>query len=184
MANLRQGQQPSRREAAEEVLRLVVRHQEALFRYIYALVLNEEDTRDVLQETCIALSRKADAYDPAKPFLSWAYAFASIEVLKQRDRRRRDRPLFSRETLQRLATERASLDGTLQARLSALDGCLHELPPPEAELIRAHYLEKTKTEDLLAQLGISRRTLFRKLDRIRQLLFDCINRRIACEEAF
>ena len=66
----------------EEMVRLLAKHQDDLFRYIFALLPHEEDARDALQETSVALFRKWSEYDPEKPFLAWAYGFAVLEVLK------------------------------------------------------------------------------------------------------
>src|SRR5437870_13381400 len=40
--------------SAELLVRLLTRHQEAIFRHIFALLPHEEDARDVLQETNVA----------------------------------------------------------------------------------------------------------------------------------
>ena len=73
----------------ELLVRLLTGHQEELFRYIFGLLPHEEDAKDVLQETSVSLYRKSAEYDPDKPFLAWAYRFAYLEVLKQRERNRR-----------------------------------------------------------------------------------------------
>ena len=52
-------------ERAELLVRLLSRHQEELFRYIFALLPHEEDARDVLQETSVALCRKFAEIWPA-----------------------------------------------------------------------------------------------------------------------
>lgn len=166
-------------ERTELLVRLLSRHQEELFRYILALLPHEEDARDVLQETCVALCRKFPAYDPAQPFLPWAYRFAYLEVLKQRERNRRGARLLSPELVERLAREREALEPALQARLLALEQCLGELPAADRELIRRRYQGQVRAEELVRHCGASRRTLFRRLDRIRRRLFDCITRRIA-----
>src|SRR4051794_26373046 len=54
----------------ELLVRLLIRHQDELFRYIYALLPHQEDARDAPQETCVALYRKHADYNPAKPFLA------------------------------------------------------------------------------------------------------------------
>ena len=72
---------PVRAEATELLVGLLTAHQQELFRYIFALLPHEEDARDVLQETSVALCRKFDEYDPSQPFLPWAYRFAFLEVL-------------------------------------------------------------------------------------------------------
>jgi RNA polymerase sigma-70 factor (ECF subfamily) len=163
----------------ELLVRLLSRHQEELFRYIFALLPHEEDARDVLQETSVALYRKFADYDPDKPFLAWAYRFAYLEILKQRERNQRGTRLLSRELIERLAREREQREPVLETRLQALEHCLKELAPADRELIRQRYQGKAGTEELVRQFGTSRRTLFRKLDRVRRLLFDCISRRVA-----
>jgi RNA polymerase sigma-70 factor (ECF subfamily) len=170
-----------RGEHAELFVRLLSRHQDDLFRYIFALLPHEEDARDVLQETSVALYRKFAEYDPAKPFLAWAYRFAYLEVLKQRERNQRGSRLLDPALVERLARERESLEPVLQERLRALELCLEELSAADRELVRQRYQEKSDTEALMQQFETSRRTLFRKLDHVRRVLFDCISRRTARE---
>ena len=166
-------------DRAELLVRLLSRHQGELFRYIYALVPNEEDARDVLQETSVALFRKFAEYDPDKPFLAWAYRFAYLEILKQRERNQRGTRLLSRELIERLAREREEHEPVLEARLRALEDCLQELPPADRELIQQRYEQKARSVEMVRRFDTSRRTLFRNLDRIRRVLFECINRRVA-----
>jgi RNA polymerase sigma-70 factor (ECF subfamily) len=163
----------------ELLVRLLSRHQDDLFRYIFALLPHEEDARDVLQETSVALFRKFAEYDSHKPFLAWAYRFAYLEVLKQRERNHRQLRHLSRDLVERLAREREQHEPVLHQRLQALEHCLEELPPTDQQLIRQRYGREAGTEELARQLGTSRRTLFRELDRIRRVLSHCINRRLA-----
>jgi RNA polymerase sigma-70 factor (ECF subfamily) len=174
---------PAHPERTELLVRLLTRHQEELFRYVFALLPNEEDARDVLQETSVALLRKFSDYDPAKPFLAWAYGFAHLEVLKQRERNLRDTRHLGRDLIERLARERQEHEPVLQYRLLALDACLAELPPADRALIRLRYQEKVRTDELVRRCGTSRRTLFRNLDRIRRVLYECISRRVASTAA-
>jgi RNA polymerase sigma-70 factor, ECF subfamily len=167
--------------SAEVLVRLLTRHQEEIFRHIFALLPNEDDARDVLQETSVALFRKFADYDPAKPFLPWAYRFAELEVFKQRERNQRGNRLLSRELIERLAREREQLDLVLHVRLQALEHCLEQLPPTDRELIQNRYQDRTRIDELVRRSGTSRRTLFRNLDRVRRVLMDCINRRTVAE---
>ncbi len=163
----------------ELLVRLLSKHQEELFRYIFTLLPHEEDARDVLQETSVSLCRKFAEYDASRPFLAWAYRFAYLEILKHRERTQRNNVLLNRELIERLAQEREQIEPILQARLQALEVCLESLPQADQELIRKRYQGKSSVEDLMQDFGSSRRTLFRNLDRIRRLLFDCISRRVA-----
>jgi RNA polymerase sigma-70 factor (ECF subfamily) len=167
----------------ELLVRLLARHQEALYRYIFALLPHEEDARDVLQETSVALLRKFDEYDAAQPFLAWAYGFAYREVLKQRDRNQRGlRHHLNRGLIERLAREREEREPLLQERLQALEDCLKQLPPGDQELIRRRYEGRISPDEMASQRGTSRRTVFRELDRIRRTLLECVNRRLAATD--
>jgi RNA polymerase sigma-70 factor (ECF subfamily) len=167
----------------ELLVRLLTRHQEELFRFILSLHPHEEDARDVLQETSVALCRKIVEYDPGQPFLPWAFGFAYLEVLKQRERNQRGARLLSRELADRLAKEREERRDLLQTRLQALEDCLQKLPLAERALIQQRYQGAANIEELVQRCGTSRRTLFRSLQRIRRLLHDCIDRRIAGAES-
>src|SRR5207244_1332219 len=100
--------------------------------------------------------------DAAKPFLPWAYRFAYLEVLKQRERNQRRTCHLTRELIEHLAREREPYEPILQARLQALEHCLKELSAPDQQLIRQRYQERARTEQLVHLGGASRRTLFRK----------------------
>lgn len=166
---------------AEEFVRLLTAHQGAMFRYVLALVPNEEDARDVLQEATVALYRKFDGYDPERPFLAWAYQFAYLEVLKHRDRVRQANRAFRPEVVDRLARDREEMEPVLEARAVALEGCLQRLTAADRDLIDRRYRKNVKPDELAAELGTSRRTLFRNLDRVRRRLLECITRHSAAE---
>lgn len=163
----------------ELLVRLLTRHQEELFRYIYSLLPHEEDAKDVLQETSVALYRKFADYDPQKPFLAWAYGFAHLEVLKQRERNFRGARLWSQELIERLSQQRQQHELVLDQRLQALEHCLLQLSPADQALIRQRYQDRARAKEMVEEIGKSRRTLFRELGRIRRLLFECINERTA-----
>lgn len=165
----------------EQVVRLLCAHQEQIYRYVFALMPNEQDAKDVVQETCVALCRKFEEYDPSRPFLPWAFRFAHLEVLKLRQRNHRSGISLGEDILELLARERDEQQEMLDARLKALEDCLRELPAADAGLIQGRYHARLTIDQLAAQVEMSHRTLFRNLERVRRLLYDCITRRLATE---
>jgi RNA polymerase sigma-70 factor (ECF subfamily) len=170
-------------ESMELLVRLLTVHQDAIFRFIYSLHPHEEDARDILQETSVALCRKIEEYDPAESFLPWAFGFAYLEVMKQRERNQRGLRLLSDDVVERLSKQHEQHQPVLHARLRALDYCLEKLGADDRELVRLRYQSQRNIEELVKKSGSSRRTLFRNLDRIRRLLFDCISNRLASDDA-
>jgi RNA polymerase sigma-70 factor, ECF subfamily len=170
-------------ERMKLLVRLLTRHHDELFRFISAMHPHDHDAWDILQESSVALFNKNEEYDPTQPFLPWAFGFAYREVLKFREKNGRTRRLLNKDLLQRLALERAERKSLLDERIEALDECMKELPDADRALIRQRYLSKASIEDLVARLGTSRRSLYRNLDRVRRLLLDGINRRVASADS-
>lgn len=164
-------------EDAEKFVRLVAANHDRLFRYIYSLCPNEADARDILQETWVALLKASGEYDESRPFLPWAYRFAKTEVLKHRDRTKRTRRVLDPDVILLLDQQRASMDEALNERLTALEECVAALSAEDRQLVEFRYQSRRDAADAETHLGISRRTLFRQLKRVRNLLLDCITSR-------
>ncbi|MFM1904555.1 MAG: hypothetical protein RLZZ440_2455 [Planctomycetota bacterium] len=161
---------------------LITANYDHLRRYIYTLLANEEDTKDVLQEVCISISRKFSEYDRSRPFLPWACRFAYLKVLKFHEQQRPRRMVkLPTEVLELLAQAREEDEPVLAERLAALQKCLEKLTEKDHKLILARYVDRSPIENIATQFSQSRRTLFRNLERVRRLLFECIDRSAVLE---
>ncbi|MDX1948770.1 MAG: sigma-70 family RNA polymerase sigma factor [Pirellulaceae bacterium] len=167
----------------EQLLRLWVRNQGDVYRYIFALLPNANEAQEVLQATCVALWRKAGEIDWERPFLPLAFRFALLEVRKQRDRNRRWTGLLGDETLEQLSRERDATTDLLELRRQALDGCLAKLPAGDRDLIDRHYHRGMTVPQIAAATGQNIHTLYKALQRIRRQLMTCIDTRLATEPA-
>jgi RNA polymerase sigma-70 factor (ECF subfamily) len=165
----------------ESFILLLTQHQEALFRYVFSLLANEADARDVLQETSLALYRKHGEYDPSRPFLPWACRFAYRQVQKHREKVARSPLLFSEDVIDLLARDRERLEPELDRRIHLLDGCLAKLTPQDKELVTSRYGQRQGAEEMMGRFAMSRRTLFRNLERVRQRLHACVSRQLQSE---
>lgn len=167
---------------SELFLSLITASHDQLRRYIYTFLPSEEDVKDVLQEVCIAIFRKFDEYDKSRPFLPWAYRFAYLKVLAFNKRQRLRRVVWlPTDVLELLAVTREEEEPVLARRLAALEECLEKLSDQDRRLIRARYVDRAPTESIATAFTQSRRTLFRNLERVRRLLFDCVSRSMVLE---
>lgn len=163
----------------ELFLSLITANYDHLRRYVYTLLPHEEDAKDVLQEVCISISRKFSEYDKSRPFLPWACRFAYLKVLKFHEQQRPRRVVrLPTEVLELLAVTREEEEPVLAERLAALDKCLEKLSDLDRRLILARYVDRASAEQIAAMFSQSRRTLFRNLERVRRLLFECISRSV------
>ncbi len=172
---------PDSPTSTETLVLLLTHHQEPLFRYIFSLVPREADARDILQETSLALYRKFAEYDTARPFLPWAYRFAYLQVQKHREKSARSPLLFSEDIIDLLASERSHIEPRLDERLRLLDACLQKLTVQDQELVTSRYALRQSAEEMMSRFALTRRTLFRNLELLRQRLHECVTHQLQAE---
>jgi len=88
---------------------------------------------------------------------------------------------LSDDVLELLSEERGRHEAHLDARLAALDGCLRKLSAADRQLVTFRYDQGRPAEEIMSHLAMSRRTLFRGLERVRRLLHDCVSRQLQAE---
>jgi len=167
----------------EHLLRLWVRNQADVYRYIFALLPNANDAQEVLQATCVALWRKADSFDLTKSFLPLAFRFALLEVKKHREKNRRWNSFLRDNVLELVATEREHRQLELELRRQSLDNCLGKLPPLDRDLIDRHYTRQQTVPVIAEQTGRNIHTLYKSLQHLRRVLLECITARNASKES-
>jgi RNA polymerase sigma-70 factor (ECF subfamily) len=176
------GRSLSSEHAYEQFVQAFARHEPALRSFIRPLVPGWNDADEVMQQTCVVLWRKFWEFEPESDFLAWACTVARFEVLKHRRRIARDRLVFSEELLELLADEGTIEIDERERERRALDHCIERLPAPQRELIRRCYQSSATIKEAAAALGRSATALYKALHRVRQLLLNCIEQRLA-EEA-
>jgi RNA polymerase sigma-70 factor, ECF subfamily len=161
-----------------EFARRLMGCQSALYAFVATLLGRLEGAQDVLQNTNVALCRRSVEYDPARPFLAWAYGFARYEVLAWRKRQERDRLVLDDVLLDRVADELEGDPDLADRQLAALEGCVDRLPGPHRELIAARYREGEAVQSIAARLNRPQNAIAANLYRIRRALIDCVQARI------
>ncbi len=162
------------------LINLIVANYHDLFRYVFSLHPHADEAQEVVQEAVLEITSKFSEYDPERPFLPWACGFAYRVILRFRDRNaRRKMEYLPADVLELLALEREEEEPILMARLVALDDCLERLPSEARRLVQYRYTEKVPLDDLADRLGLSRRTLLRRLEHVRRVLYECIDLRTA-----
>jgi len=164
-----------------EFIQHFTRHQRQIYLYILTLLPNATDAEEVLQETNLVIWRKAGDFQPGTNFRAWACQIAYFEVLKFRDRRRRDRLQFSQEFVDALAEEVAARADLLERRRLALTRCLGKLRERDRELIQHRYAPGQTSQSVADLLGRPLNSIYQSLGRIRKALFECVNRELAAE---
>jgi RNA polymerase sigma-70 factor (ECF subfamily) len=156
--------------------------QRPLYAYIRTLLGPCPDVEDVLQEVNLVLWRKAQEYDGPGQFLTWACHVAYLQVLAHLKRCRRDKHVYFDEgVLADLAAPLTHQVQSLEERLEALRHCLGHLPPEHRRMITVRYETGGSVQKIAQELRRPAGSVRVALHRIRSLLLECMQRRLAVE---
>ena len=160
----------------------LVRNQHRVFAYIVTLLANRDDAEDAFQSTCLILWKKWEEFDPGRDFFGWACGVAHNEVRNMLRRKRRGRLQFSDDLLAQLAETRLKADKFLETRSQFLSLCLEKLTEAQRRLVEDCYLGDRPIKAIAEEMGISQAALTMRLQRIRKILFECLDLALNDEE--
>jgi RNA polymerase sigma-70 factor, ECF subfamily len=155
---------------------------------VRALVAGYCNSAEQVEETChlafVEAYVKIDEFDPQRgAFSNWLLTIARNCLLAELRRRKSEGERAARY-LERAAQVEVEVDGErLEATRVALEKCLAELGGEENRLVAARYAEKTTSDQLAARLSKTAGAVRMRLQRIRERLRACIQRRLAETEA-
>ena len=160
-------------EATVRVQQLFVRYQSQLRSFVLALTGDFGITDDIVQEVFLTITAKAADFRPDASFRHWMFAIARFKVLESRRAARR----FSPRVIESLAAALKS-DTLGEDRLRPLLDCLEELPPKMQELVRLRYFSQHGPTELASMLGRSISGVNTALTKARDLLRECVQRKL------
>jgi len=176
----------SNREEVEQrkhLLSLMLRHQQQLFAYIYALVPRRDAAEDLLQETSVVICEKFNQFEPGTDFMAWACQIAYWEIRRTRQKRARSKVIFNQELLEKVSKTAREMTGEVDHRHRILVWCLEKLPQRDREMIMTRYEPGFGVKDAAERSGRKLQTAYKALARVRKLLFDCVSQQLAIEES-
>ena len=168
--------------AAEHALliqQLFIRHQSVVLAYVLSIEPNMSDAQDIVQETFLTVSRKADTFVVGTNFPAWACTVARYQTLSfQRQRSRHARALD--DDVIALIVDHASMSvATYEEEISILKNCMLSLSPRAREVICARYHRQCMPEDIAKEIGWTPNAVRVALSRARTVLRTCLETRIA-----
>ena len=146
------------------------------------MVRNAADAEDVVQRASMKMWKNFDQYQAGTNFRNWAFQVAKHEAWNHLTKVRRDRHVFSEKLVAMLAEEAQEKAADLEARSRALDFCVEKLPPAEHRMVAGCYEEGSTIRSFAEKAGETANTIYKRLNRVRAQLQQCIERRLGLEE--
>lgn len=165
----------------DQFVEYFARNQSRVYGYVHTLLPNHSDAEEVFQQTVLVLWRKWNEFDADRDFVAWACGIAHLEVRNFLRKSSRRNEYLSDAVLESLADSRWEAQGWLEARRSALAGCVEKLTPRDRAILDASYVEVKQLRDAAPRLGVSANALYKTLRKIRRALIECVDRTLKME---
>lgn len=162
-----------------QATRLWTLAQPVVSAFVTSVVRDFTARDDVLQEVAVAVVESFDRYDKSRPFVAWALGIAQNQVGLYLRRHRRDRLVFDDETVASLAIAFGAVSAARSQKLDFLRDCLHGLEGRARRLCDLRYRDDLKPAAIAETLGMTANAVAKALQRIRDQLRDCIDRKAA-----
>lgn len=162
-------------------IRLYLRHEASLRGFLRAMLANWDEVDDVAQETCLVALRKFNSFEANTDFCAWLLAIGRFEAFRYRRSRATSKMILSDDLIQMIEAEVVSIDKDHSTRREALEICLSKLPEPQRNLLKAVYVRQTSVRKIAEQTNKSIDAVYKRLQRLRRILLDCMERIIAME---
>lgn len=164
---------------SETFIRSFTQSQRALYLYLLPLVGNAADADEVLQETNLVIWSKWQQFEDGTNFLAWARAIGRLEVFRFRRSRHRKLTLLEESILDQVARRAETISDEAELRQEALAACMQKLRPKDRELIQMRYAPGANGDKVAHKLGRPANSVYQSLSRIRRVLVECIQHRLA-----
>ena len=159
-----------------QFLRQWMQHEQALRALVRSCTPKTSEVDEIMQSVSVVAWQKYGTLNEATNFFAWAAMIARYEILKARRRFARERLVLDEDIVVKLMEEGGEEVSVRHLQLEALDGCVAKLPEARRKLAIAAYSPGVSMKDLAGQLGRTEGSLYQLIARIRQDLFQCVEK--------
>ena len=153
---------------------LFLRHQDDVYGFVATLLPFGDDAEEVFQRTSLILWEKHDEFDQTRDFCVWANGIARNVARNYLREKRRQGPVFSESVMDLLAESHARAASAIDDRLQFLSTCIDKLSDARQKLLQQCYGNEESIKSIAAEEGLSPAALYKRLDRTRMQLIECI----------
>lgn len=158
---------------------LLAKHRHEVLAYLYSALPDYHAVEDIFQEVCLVGVQKAADFQDGTNFAAWARTIARNKLREQLRKRSGvllDDAFF--DSLDRAFEEaRAAVD--FDPRKEMLRQCLSELQAAARQIVSLRYDEGLDPAAIASRMGRSRAAVNSLLQRIREILRECVERRLS-----
>jgi RNA polymerase sigma-70 factor (ECF subfamily) len=164
-----------------DLAELVRRHQAGVWRYVRFLGADRTEADDLTQDTFLAFARSEFRERCERQTAGYLRVVARNQLLALRRRQNREISTVDLEAADTVWAAAAGPDGSLTDYLDALRDCVKQLDGRARDAVNMHYRENYGRESIAAALDMKPDGVKTLLHRTRQVLRECVERKIEIE---
>jgi RNA polymerase sigma-70 factor (ECF subfamily) len=174
----------AREQRYDEFVALLARHDLAIRRFVRYLLPSRDGVDDVVQEAALECWKKfadfqpANADDAGDEFVRWACVSARFKALSWQRDKARDRLVFRESVIEKLSESASDSLSRHDEERRAVELCLEELPTEQQQLVLSVHTPGESIARMAAETGEKARRLYSKVNALRAILLDCVQRRL------
>jgi RNA polymerase sigma-70 factor (ECF subfamily) len=161
---------------------LVRTYQSGVWRYVRFLGADRTEADDLTQETFLAFARSEFRERCDRQTVAYLRLVARNQLLALRRKQNREISTVDLEAADTVWAAAAGPDGSLTDYLDALRECVEQLEGRARLAVNMHYRENYSRESMAAALDLKPDGVKTLLHRTRQLLRECVERKVNAEE--
>ncbi|HEY2158951.1 MAG TPA: sigma-70 family RNA polymerase sigma factor [Isosphaeraceae bacterium] len=166
-----------------EATRLWTLAQPTVSAFVTSLVRAIHDRDDILQEVAVAVMESFATYDHSRPFVAWTIGITRNQVGLYYRRRGRERLVFDPQAMEQLERAFAEVRPRDVRILDYLEECIQTLQGRARDLCALRYEHDLKPLAIASRVGMSANGVAKALQRTRELLRACVEKKAALDGA-
>jgi RNA polymerase sigma-70 factor (ECF subfamily) len=165
----------------ERFLSLLMTNQKRIYAFVLAMVPNQINAEDILQETVTEMWKKFGDYEVGTNFVAWACTIAKYKILQFRRKQGTSKLKFSDELIDLLQPQSEEVMHSMEDRIDSIKRCIKKLSKKDILLIRMRYEQDCAVKTIALRAGKSLQSVYQNLNRIHKMLLRCVERLMASE---
>ena len=154
------------------------KHEAAIRCFVRSLMPSWNDVDDVMQDISLVLWDKFSEFKPGSDFRRWAYVIARFKVMNHNSKKGREKLHFDNDLLELMAAECEEEEELRKAEENALKSCMNQVPEPRRQLLLTSSRKGVTVKSIAEKLGKTPKSLYRTLDRLKEMLQKCIQNKL------
>jgi RNA polymerase sigma-70 factor (ECF subfamily) len=165
-----------------KVQALFVQHEPVVRGMILALLPDFDVVDDIVQETFLAVTKKAGTFELGTNFVGWVCAIARYKVLETLRRERRSFETLSEEVIEAVCATAPREESDFGGRVEVLNECIRHLSEHARRALELRYQQAHRLPEVAQRMGWTVESTKVMLSRVRATLRECIQRKIAAQK--